>query len=123
VIHCPDLPPTELVKGSNSRLIAGEQSMVSFLKMDAHSYFPPHHHPQEQIMIVLEGSFDEIIDGKIYKVKKGDVVILPPNVVHGAYIGDEDAHVIDVFGGVRSDYLLKMTQNMATMNIEKKDRK
>src|SRR5580693_5619537 len=61
VIHYPDLPTTELVKGSNSRLIAGEQSMISFLKMDKHSYFAPHHHTQEQIMIVLEGSCDEII--------------------------------------------------------------
>lgn len=119
VIHYPDLPTTELVKGSNSRLIAGEQSMISFLKMDAHSYFAPHHHSQEQIMIVLDGSCDEIIEGKIYNVKKGDVVILPPNIVHGAYIGDQDVQVIDVFGEVRSDYLLKMEQTMATMNTKK----
>src|SRR5260221_4749082 len=112
VIHYPDLPMTELVKGSNSRLIAGEQSMVSFLTMDKHSYFAPHKHSQEQIMIVLDGSCDEIIEGKIFKVKKGDVVILPPNIVHGAYIGDEDVHVIDVFGEVRSDYLLKMYHTM-----------
>lgn len=119
VIHYPDLPPTELVKGSNSRLIAGEQSMISFLKMDAHSYFAPHHHTQEQIMIVLDGYCDEIIEGKLYRVKKGDVVILPPNIVHGAYIGDQDVQVIDVFGEVRSDYLLKMEQNMAAMNKKK----
>jgi quercetin dioxygenase-like cupin family protein len=119
VIHYPDLPPVELVKGSNSRLIAGEQSMVSFLTMDAHSYFAPHHHTQEQIMIVLDGSCDEIIEGKIYRVNKGDVVILPPNIVHGAYIGDQDVHVIDVFGEVRSDYLLKMYHTMADMNKKK----
>jgi gluconolactonase len=123
VIHYPDLPPTELVKGSNSRLIAGEQAMISFLKMGAHSYFAPHHHPQEQIMIVLEGSCDEIIDGKIYKVRKGDVVILPPNIVHGAYIGDEDIYVIDVFGSVRSDYLVKMAQTIVSMNSGQKGRK
>src|SRR5258708_31295120 len=76
VLHYPDLPPVELVKGSNSRLVAGEQSMISFLKMDAHSYFAPHRHKQEQIMIVLDGSCDEIIEGKLYKVKKGDVLIL-----------------------------------------------
>jgi quercetin dioxygenase-like cupin family protein len=120
VIHYPDLPPVELVKGSNSRLIAGEQSMVSFLRMDAHSYFAPHHHTQEQIMIVLDGSCDEIIEGKLYKVTKGDVVILPPNIVHGAYIGDQDVQVIDVFGEVRSDYLLKMEQAMAAMNTKNK---
>jgi quercetin dioxygenase-like cupin family protein len=119
VIHYPDLPPTELVKGSNSRLIAGEQSMISFLTMDANSYFAPHHHTQEQIMIVLDGSCDEIIEGKIYHVSKGDVVVLPPNIVHGAYINDQDVHVIDVFGEVRSDYLLKMEHTMADMNKKK----
>ena len=119
VIHYPDLPEVELVKGSNSRLIAGEQSMISFLTMSKHSYFAPHHHSQEQIMIVLDGSCDEIIEGKLYHVKKGDVVILPQNIVHGAYIGDEDVHVIDVFGEVRSDYLLKLEQAMAAMNTKK----
>jgi quercetin dioxygenase-like cupin family protein len=119
VIHYPDLPTVELVKGSNSRLVSGEQSMLSFLKMDANSYFAPHRHPQEQIMTVLEGECDEIIEGKLYHVKKGDVIILPPNIEHGAYIGSQDVQVIDVFGYPRSDYLLKMTQKMAEMNTKK----
>jgi gluconolactonase len=119
VIHQPDLPMVELVKGSNSRLVAGEQSMISFLKMDKRSYFAPHRHPQEQIMIVLDGYCDEIIEGKLYRVKKGDVIILPPNIEHGAYIGDEDVQVIDVFGDVRSDYLLKMAHAMAALNPKK----
>jgi quercetin dioxygenase-like cupin family protein len=119
VIHYPDLPPVELVKGSNSRLVSGEQSMISFLKMDANSYFAPHRHPQEQIMIVLDGSCDEIIEGKLYNVKKGDVIILPPNIEHGAYIGPQDVQVIDVFCYPRSDYLLKMTQKMAELNTKK----
>ena len=58
VLHYPNLPPVELVKGSNSRLVAGEQSMISFLKMDKHSYFAPHRHHQEQIMIVLGARLD-----------------------------------------------------------------
>jgi quercetin dioxygenase-like cupin family protein len=119
VIHYPDLPPVELVKGSNSRLVSGEQSMLSFLKMDANSYFAPHRHPQEQMMIVLDGECDEIIEGKLYHVKKGDLIILPPNIEHGAYIGPQDVQVIDVFGYPRSDYLLKMTQKMAEMNTKK----
>jgi hypothetical protein len=36
VIRQTDLPLVELVPGSNSRLVAGEQSMISFLKMDKH---------------------------------------------------------------------------------------
>ena len=115
VIHYPDLPPVELVKGSNSRLVSGQESMISFLKMDANSYFAPHTHVQEQIMIVLDGECDEIIQGKLYHVKKGDVIVLPPNIQHGAYIGPRDVDVIDVFGYPRSDYLLKMMQKMTEM--------
>lgn len=119
VLRQVDLPATELVKGSNSRLVVGEQAMISFLKMDAHSYFAPHHHVQEQIMIVLDGYCDEIIEGKIYRVTKGDVIILPSNVEHGAYIGDEDCYAIDVFGAPRSDYMMKMMQLMVSMNAKK----
>ena len=67
-------------------------------------------------MIVLEGYCDEIIEGKLYRVQKGDVIILPSNIEHGAYIYDEDVLVIDVFGEVRADYLVKMLQVMATLN-------
>ena len=119
VIRPADLPVTELVKGSNSRLVVGEQAMISFLKMDAHSYFAPHRHRQEQIMIVLGGYCDEIIEGKLYRVKKGDVIILPSMVEHGAYIGDEDCEVIDVFGDVRGDYMMKMMQVMVNLNLKK----
>jgi quercetin dioxygenase-like cupin family protein len=119
VIHQLDLPATELVKGSNSRLVVGEQAMISFLKMDANSYFAPHRHVQEQIMIVLDGYCDEIIEGKLYRVKKGDVIILPSNVEHGAYIRDEDCYAIDIFGSPRSDYMMKMMQNMVEMNKKK----
>jgi quercetin dioxygenase-like cupin family protein len=113
VLHYLDLPTVELAKGSNSRLVVGEQSMISFLKMDAHSYFPPHRHKAEQIMIVMEGYCDEIIEGKLYRVRKGDAVILPSNIEHGAYIRDQDCIVIDVFGELRADYLMKMQQAMA----------
>ena len=119
VIRQTDLPMTELVPGSNSRLIAGEQSMISFLTMDKHSYFAPHRHHQEQIMIVLGGYCDEIIEGKLYRVQKGDVIILPSNIEHGAYIYDEDVTVIDVFGEVRADYMVKLLQVMATLNKKK----
>jgi quercetin dioxygenase-like cupin family protein len=120
VIHHNDLPMTELVPGANSQLIVGEQSMISFLTMNKHTYFAPHRHKQEQIMIVLDGYCDEIIEGKLYRLKAGDVVILPSNIEHGAYMYDQDVHVIDVFGDVRADYLLKMMQVMAEQNLKLK---
>ncbi len=70
-------------------------------------------------MYVVDGYCDEIIQGKLYRVQAGDVIILPPHVEHGAYIRDVDVTAIDVFGDVRSDYMLKMLHVMAAMNTAK----
>lgn len=98
------IPITELVPGSNSRLVFGSNALFSFLTMKAGSVFELHSHPEEQIMIVLEGYCDEVIGDAMYRVQKGDVLRLPPNVKHGAFIRDVDCTVIDVFAPVRRDY-------------------
>jgi quercetin dioxygenase-like cupin family protein len=104
VVRYSDIPLTELVPGSNSHLVFGERALVSFLTMSANTHFPPHQHESEQIMIVLEGYMDEIIEGKLYRVNKGDVITLPSNIVHGGYIRDVDCSVIDIFVPPREDF-------------------
>lgn len=98
------VPITVLVEGSNSHLVRGSSVMLSFLTMKAGSVFALHSHPEEQIMVVLEGFCDEIIEDKIYRVGPGDVLRLPPNVRHGAFLREVDCRVIDVFSPARTDY-------------------
>jgi quercetin dioxygenase-like cupin family protein len=112
VVHYPDIPLTELVPGSNSHLVLGERVMVSFLTMSAHSIFPPHRHEAEQIMIVIDGYMDEIIEGKLYSVKKGDVLILPSNMEHGGRIGEVNCSVIDIFSPPREDFVEKLKKTL-----------
>jgi quercetin dioxygenase-like cupin family protein len=101
------IPITNLVKGSDSHLVFGQNVMLSFLTMKAGSVFDLHSHPEEQIMVVLEGYCDEIIEDKIYRVNPGDVIHLPANVPHGAFLRDVDCKVMDVFSPPRSDYAQK----------------
>lgn len=63
-------------------------------------------------MIILHGYVDEIIEGKLYSAKKGDVLILPSNIEHGGYIGDVDCQVIDIFSPPRQDYLQKFSKTI-----------
>lgn len=44
---------------------------------------PPHRHPEEEIMIVGEGSGEFSIDGMTTQVKAGDMVFAESNVLHG----------------------------------------
>ena len=104
VVHYPDIPLVELVPGSNSHLFFGDRITVSFLTMAADSYFPPHRHEAEQIMIVLDGYADEIVEKKLYRLQKGDVILLPSNIEHGAYLREVDCRVIDIFSPPREDF-------------------
>lgn len=44
---------------------------------------PPHRHPEEEIMIVGEGTGEFSIDGVATRVKAGDMVFAESNVLHG----------------------------------------
>ena len=112
IIRYHDVPLTELVPGTTSHLVVGERGLVSFLTMSAHSFFPPHRHEAEQIMIVVEGYMDEIIKGKLYRVKKGDVIVLPSNIEHGGYLREVECKAIDIFMPPRQDYLEKLRRTL-----------
>jgi quercetin dioxygenase-like cupin family protein len=101
------VPITVLVEGSNSHLVRGSNLMLSFLTMKAGSAFELHSHPEEQIMVVLEGYCDEVIEDKMYRVGPGDVLRLPAGVRHGAFLRDVDCKAIDIFSPARSDYAAK----------------
>ena len=104
------VPLTVLVEGSNSHLVRGSNLMLSFLTMKAGSIFELHSHPEEQIMVVLEGYCDEVIEDRIYRVGPGDVLRLPPNVRHGAFIREVDCKALDVFSPARSDYAARFAE-------------
>ena len=108
-----DLQYTELVPGANSRIISGQGTQLSFLTMDPRSSFDRHIHPEEQLMLVLRGGIEEIIMDGEYPMEKGDLLLLPGNMVHGGKIGPLGCGVIDIFWPSRPDYDAKMQERLA----------
>jgi len=102
-----EVPITLIADGAKSHLVCGKSMMYSFLTMKAGSVFELHSHPEEQIMFVLEGYCDEIIEDKLYRVKAGDLIYLPSNIIHGAFLREVDCRVLDVFSPLRNDYRSK----------------
>lgn len=83
--------------------------MLSFVDMPANSYADPHRHEGiEQTTILLEGSADFVVEGKVYPVSKGDILVFAPNEEHGAYVGPDGARVLDVFAPPRPDLVQKL---------------
>lgn len=103
-----DFQFTELVPGSNARLINGQGLQMSFLRMDPNTEFAYHNHPEEQIMIGLRGYIDEYILADTIRMKAGAVLDLPAFMVHGGKLGPYGSDALDVFYPPRTDYIESM---------------
>ena len=100
-----DITPKKLHEGCLTRLVAGRNALISFLRIEPHTFFPLHQHSQEQLMIVVEGEIEEMVEDKKYLLKKGNVIILPSNIEHGGRTLNSSCEIIDIFSPPREDYL------------------
>ena len=110
VVTVADVPVVNLMPGANTHIIPGKNMTLSFATVDATTYAAVHSHPHEQMMIILKGEMDAIVDGKYYRVKAGDVVQIPGDVPHGAQVLDEDCQILEVFAPARKEFEEKLRQ-------------
>ena len=104
VYKIDDLPFTPLVEkeGIVTQFILGDQIQISFIQNPPGATFPLHKHEAEQILIMLSGTEDHIIDGQTIHMVAGDVCVHPSNVMHGGktLTGFQG---IDIFAPPRTD--------------------
>lgn len=107
-----ELPKTPLVLEQNiySRLLLGDNLLISFIEVPAGSVFPVHTHDAEQILIMLEGTEEHVVDGKVYHMKAGDVCVHPSNVPHGGLGTTTGYKGIDIFSPPRDSHVELMKQ-------------
>ncbi len=87
--------------GSNEVLVVplanaeGLEVFVSDVVLPPGFQVPPHSHPGQEIVYVIEGSAVHVEEGaedRIYKA--GEAFTIQPGVVHSPYAGDEGARAI-----------------------------
>ena len=86
------------------QLVVGQNEMIGRLRLAKGAVVPPHKHLAEQITMVMSGALKFTIGGKDVFVRAGEVLVIPPNVVHSA-VALEDADDIDSFSPLREDWL------------------
>jgi len=86
------------------KLAVGQNEMIGRLHLTKGASVPPHKHLAEQITMVMSGSLRFTIGGKDLVVNAGEVLVIPPNVVHSA-VALEDTDDIDAFSPLRVDWL------------------
>lgn len=97
--------PEEWLNDKISRkMIIGTNEMLARLFLKKGAIVPAHNHVSEQISSVLSGTLIFEIGGKKITVHTGEVLVIPPNVVHRV-VATEDTEAIDAFSPLRQDWL------------------
>lgn len=97
------LPVREIFPGIRARLIHTDRVTHSWVEVDAGATFPEHQHPHEQIVTVLEGELELVVEGTVHRLKPGAVFVIPPGARHSGG-GITRCRVLDAFAPTRDDY-------------------
>jgi len=108
VSRCWGLPTIQLGPGAIAHLYGSHNMTVSFIVQEPQCAFKVHSHEPEEIVIVLEGERDEVLDGKLYHIKAGDIITVPSGSEHGSYTYDSGCKVIEIFSPPRVDLLARL---------------
>jgi quercetin dioxygenase-like cupin family protein len=91
--------------GIARRVLTTAKATVQEYRFDPGATFPIHHHPQEQITLVLEGNVSFSADGQTCDLSAGAWAVVPGDVDHGITAGPAGARFLAVLVPPRKEPL------------------
>ncbi len=88
--------------------MVGEKVMVNFVRFAPNTVAPLHWHDEEQISFVIDGEMEFEVGGEKRVVRRGEAIVIPPNVPHGARTYEGTCLEVDVFHPPRRGVLEAM---------------
>jgi len=102
-INLQAVPEREVAPGFRGRFVHSSAMTVAHWLIDAGASLPVHQHVHEQIVNVLEGEFELVVEGAPHRLAPGSIVVLPSNVPHGGRAITR-CRIVDVFHPAREDH-------------------
>ncbi len=81
-----------------------EKTMLTYFTIEAGSNFLEHRHKSDQITMVLSGELYFSMQGKIRRVKAGEVIAIPAHLPHAVYTLDHAAVAVDAWSPIMEHY-------------------
>ena len=103
MIRLSELPVQDVFPGFHGRMVHAERMTLAFWTIDAGAPVPEHAHPHEQVVTMLEGRFELLVDGAPHRLGPGEVFVIPGGARHSGR-ALTDCRILDVFAPVREDY-------------------
>ena len=87
------------------RVLQGRREYVTYLDdssirvwySDIPWRYETHNHSAVEILLTLEGMVTYTVEDKIYQVRKGEVLIIPPDTLHSLHMGEGSSRYLFLF--------------------------
>ncbi len=93
----------EIMPGFRGHFVHSEHTTHVFWDATEGASVPDHSHPHEQIVNMLEGTLELVVDGTKHVLSAGDVLVIEGGQVHGG-VARTACKILDVFSPVREEY-------------------
>ena len=90
--------------GSEFWSMEGKNVQFTWFDVPANTNFPNHKHDSEQITYVPEGELFFKSEDSVYKLSKGDCILVPGNIDHEVWTEKSSAIAIDAWSPVNEVY-------------------
>lgn len=106
VYNLNEMNAEQITPAISRKTIFSEKTTFAQFNLKKGTHVPTHNHISEQITYVIKGKMRFRIYDKEYTVKENEVLVIPSNAPHEAWI-EEDTIEIDFFAPPREDWIQK----------------
>ncbi|MGH2851602.1 MAG: cupin domain-containing protein [Solirubrobacteraceae bacterium] len=96
--------PRVVWDGMIARPVHGERLTLAVVELDADMELPEHHHANEQLGLVLQGSVELRVGDETRMLGPGETWRFAPHAPHSGRAGPDGAVVVDAFSPPREDW-------------------
>ena len=98
-----ELDVREPIPGHRGKFLHSEHTTHVYWDIADGARLPEHSHPHEQIVNVLEGTYELTVGGTPHVLNAGEVLVIPGGVPHSGR-SHSACRILDVFSPVREEY-------------------
>lgn len=96
--------PRKIWPGIDARVVNGERLTMALVDLEPNTPLQEHHHENEQVGFIVQGSLSFVIGGETLTLVAGDTYNISSDVLHSGMTGPDGCVVVDVFAPVRADW-------------------
>ncbi|MEO9511999.1 MAG: cupin domain-containing protein [Flavobacteriaceae bacterium] len=102
-MNLSEMASKEIMPGYHGKMVHSKAMTWVFWDVEKDAKVPEHQHVHEQIMHVVEGTFEFTVDGITNVHVPGDIVIIPSNTSHSGKALTV-CRLMDIFSPARDEY-------------------